>query len=128
MYFLFLVLFSIFSLTYSSVDDIRVITNNLDTNTVDHVIATVFSLFENKYDVKTLAKNLVDEMDSKFGKTWICLMSKNNNNSVLYINQDLNSYISLTYEEIHIVLYKANLINNSTKNNILVFIYSIFCI
>jgi hypothetical protein len=63
-----------------------------------------------------MAKKLVDEMDTKFGKTWICQIGSNNN-SELYINEELNSFITLSFKEIHVTLYKTTLNNGNHSTN-----------
>jgi hypothetical protein len=124
--YLLLILFSILKYTYSSIDDIKVIDSNLDKHIKEHVVATAFTLFENDYDISTISKKLAQEMNIKFGKTWICYtFSSNSNNSSIFIDQELNSYISITYGQINVTLYKVNLVINECKNNTLVIILSL---
>ncbi len=115
MYFKFLILFTI-QISFSSTDDIKVISSNIDIKEEKHVMSTAFYLLENENEFKIMAKKLVDEMDTKFGKTWICQIGSNNN-SELYINQELNSFITLSFKEIKVTLYKISLNNGNNSTN-----------
>jgi hypothetical protein len=86
----------------------------------------VFLLLENESQIKVIAKKLVDEMDTKFWKTWICQIGSNNS-SELYINQELNSHIILSFKEIKITLYKITL-NNGNNYNAVIIADSKFCL
>ncbi len=113
MYLQFFILFTAIQISFSAINDIQVITSNIDVKEGEHVISTASLLLENESDLKVVAKKLVDEMDTKFGKTWICQIGSNDN-SGLYINQELNSYITFSFKQIQITLYKITL-NNGNK-------------
>jgi hypothetical protein len=115
MYLKFLILFTTIQISLSAIDDIKVITSNIDIKEEEHVISTVFNLFENEKELKIITKKLVDEMDTKFGKTWIGQIGSNNN-SELYINQELSSFITLSFKEMLVTLYKITL-NNENNNS-----------
>jgi len=105
-------------LSLSAIEDIKVISSNVDIKEEEHVISTIFNLFEKENQNKIIAKKLVDEMNTKFGKTWICQIGSNN--SELYIDLESSSYITLSFKEIKISLYKISLNNpnNSTNANL----------
>jgi hypothetical protein len=116
MYFKFLILFITIQISFSAIDDIKVIKSNVDIKEEEHVISTAFHLFENEKEFKIMAKKLVDEMDTKFGKSWICQIGSNTN-SELYINEELSSSITLSFNEIQVTLYKTTLNNGNNSTN-----------
>ncbi len=124
MSFRILVLFSILKIAFSAIEDIKVVSSNIDTKTEEHVIATVFTLFEKQTDLKTFAKSLADNMDNNYGKSWICQIQSHSNGE-LYISQQLVNSISITYKDYHVTLFKLDL-SGPTTNNTLVRIVALF--
>jgi len=125
MIFKFVILLSIVKIGFSLIEDIKITSSNVDTQTELHVIATVFNLFENHYDFKTFTKALVDNMDTKYGKSWISHISANNSGEI-YVGQQSSSYISITYKEFHVTLFKAKFDNE--MNNTTLVKYLILCV
>jgi hypothetical protein len=82
----------------------------------EHVIGTAFILFENKYDFKTIAQKMVNDMNTRFGKSWICQIGSNNTFEI-YFDEKIDSYITFTFKEIGVTLFKANLNNNIENKN-----------
>jgi len=126
MYLQIFILFTAIQISFSALNDIKVISSTIDVKEEGHFLSTVFLLLENESQIKVIAKKLVDEMDTKFGKTWICQIGSNNS-SELYINQELNSHIILSFKEIQITLYKITL-NNGNNYNAVIIANSKFCL
>jgi hypothetical protein len=126
MNFKILILLSIVKITFSSIEDIKVVSSNIDTTTEKYVIATAFTLFEKQTDLKTFAKSLAENMDNKYGKSWICQI-QSHSNAELYTSLQSNNSISITYKDYHVTLFKIDL-NSATKNYTLVRIFTKFCL
>jgi hypothetical protein len=125
MNFKLLVLISIIKIAFSTIEDIKVVSSNIDSATEEHVIATVFTLFEKQTDLKTFAKSLVENMDSKYGKSWSCQI-QSNSNAEFFTSQQSNNSISITYKDYHVTLFKLDS-NSECKNNTQVRISTYFC-
>jgi hypothetical protein len=108
MSFKFLLLFSILKVAFSQIEDIKVVSSNIDTATKDHVLSTIFALFEKETDLKTFAKSLAENMDNKYGKLWICQILSHNSGE-LFSSQQLNNSISITYKDYNITLFKMDI-------------------
>jgi hypothetical protein len=127
MNFKILILFSILKIVFSLIEDIKVVSSNIDCATQEHVITTVFALFEKHTDFKTFAQSLVENMDNKYGKSWICQIMSHSNGEH-YISQQFDISISITYKDYSITLFKMtsnNPIKNDTVVQILLIIYLI---
>jgi len=116
MYLRSLILFITIQLSLSAVDEIQIITSNVDAKVGEHVIATAFYLFETESDFNVMAKKLVDDMDAKYGMGWIGQIGSNN--SALHTNQEFNTFIILTYKDIKLTLYKTSAANNENNYNL----------
>ncbi len=115
----FLILFSLLKIVFSSKDVkdvIEITSSNVDKIMEEHVIGTAFILFENKYDFKTIAQKMVNDMNTRFGKSWICQIGSNNTFEI-YFDEKIDSYITFTFKEIGVTLFKANLNNNIENKN-----------
>jgi hypothetical protein len=117
------ILFSIIKIAFSAIEDIKVVSSNIDSAIEEHVISTVFALFEKHTDFKTFAKTLVENMDNKYGKSWICQI-QSHSDAELYASQQSNNSLSINYKDYHVTLFKIDSIS-ANKNNTLVRFFKI---
>ena len=103
------IIFLLIKIVVSAIDDIQIIkSSHVDDKTEDHVIATLFSLLEKDYNSALIAKEMVNEMNVKYGKSWICLVSNKTTAENLYMDTQLDtSVLTLTYKDLHITILKA---------------------
>jgi hypothetical protein len=66
MYLQIFILFTAIQISFSAMNDIKVISSTIDVKEEEHFLSTVFLLLENESQIKVIAKKLVDEMDTKF--------------------------------------------------------------
>jgi hypothetical protein len=126
MSFKILLLFSILKIAFSAIEDIKVVSSNIDTETKDHVISTVFALFEKQTDLKTFAKSLAENMDNNYGKSWICQVLSHNCKE-LFSSQQLDNFISITYNDYKITLFKMD-IQTKTQVRKCLYFFPLLCI
>jgi hypothetical protein len=74
-----------------------------------HVIAQALAATETEEDLKVVAKNISNEMDRKYGKSWICSIGINTTFSGISIESKENSFIHFSFEEKHFVVFKLPL-------------------
>jgi len=105
------IIFLLIKVVVSSISELQISSTNVDENTQQHVINTVRSYYDQRLGFYNMAKSLVDEMNNKYGKTWISQVMYRTIGET-YVDQSFDSYIYLNVREMdiqyNISLFKIN--------------------
>jgi hypothetical protein len=71
-----------------------------------HVIAETLLILETEKDMKPVAKKVSNEMNQKFGKSWICLTGINTNFSEINIDSKENTLIWVSFKDKNFLVFK----------------------
>jgi len=109
-------LFLFIDIAFAAIDDIKIVYSNIDAKQEDHAIAHFLLLLESETDYKIMAKKLVTEMDTKFGKSWFAQIGTNHS-SEFYIDQTGTGIITVTFKAIQMTLYRIGAITTAVNTN-----------
>jgi hypothetical protein len=99
----FLVLIFI-GLTFAA--DLEIFRNEVTNEIEEHVIGKTLLAMEALKTDQLVATNLTNEMNIKFGKSWMCFIGLNFNSAAVAFEHQANSLLWFSYKQKHILLFK----------------------
>ncbi len=89
----------------------------MDTRMELHVISQALALLETESDLNSVAKKVENEMNNKYGTSWICLSGINSNFTGVNFNPKAQTFIWFSFKEKNFVVFQQSIeITVTTKS------------
>jgi hypothetical protein len=105
----FCLIFLQFPIIYCAIDEIKIYENEMYTQMELHVISQALALLETESDLNAVAKKLENEMNSKYGTSWICFTGINSNFTGVNFNPKAQTFIWFSFKEKHFVVFQQSI-------------------
>jgi hypothetical protein len=86
--------------------DFEIFRNEVTNEIEEHAIAKTLLAMETLKTDQLVATNLTNEMNIKFGKSWMCFIGLNFNSAAVAFEHQANSLFWFAYKQKHILLFK----------------------
>ena len=91
-------------------ENLKIYKNKLTAHLEQHLIGKALLISETEMDLNLLSKMVSDEMNNKFGKSWICLSGTNLSSFGLNFESINTYYIWFSFKELHYIVFNSVLL------------------